>query len=188
MKSIRLTCRHLLAAAGTALATEAPAAIRYCSASHPMATFGDGPRPRHRAGVPPRQRRARGGRRCFTRRGELVWRREEYSFRDTPVADADGIYGWGTGPEPDSCGLIAVTADGDQWWDVPPLEDVGCGTELVPADDRLVAVADEGLYGLYEEPGRRYASILIPRAVSIVLRPVYEGTIVTGTSTMDCFR
>ncbi|ELY87235.1 hypothetical protein [Natrialba taiwanensis] len=88
--------------------------------------------------------------------GTREWRREGYSFRDAPVADADGIYGWGTGPELDSCGLTAVTVDGEPWWGVPPLETVGCGAVLELVGDRLVAISDGRMYGLHKKPGRRY--------------------------------
>ncbi|OIB58538.1 PQQ-binding-like beta-propeller repeat protein [Natrialba sp. SSL1] len=91
--------------------------------------------------------------------GDLAWRRDDYAFRGTLVADADGVYGWGVGPSMNSCGLVAITAEGESWWSVRPLEEVSCRDDLLLADDRLVVVADDGLYGLYKGPGRRYTLV-----------------------------
>ncbi|ELZ01912.1 hypothetical protein C482_05972 [Natrialba chahannaoensis JCM 10990] len=91
--------------------------------------------------------------------GDLAWQRDDYAFRGTLVADADGVYSWGAGPSMDGCGLVAITTEGESWWGVQPLKDVSCRDDLLLADDRLVVVADDGLYGLYKGPGRRYTLV-----------------------------
>ncbi|WP_121741821.1 outer membrane protein assembly factor BamB family protein [Natronorubrum halophilum] len=88
--------------------------------------------------------------------GEVAWRRNDYSFRGTPVADADGIYGQGSGPDMNECGLVAVTGAGDPWWGVSSLAALDCSGDLYLVDDRLVVVTDDGMYGFRAEPGRRW--------------------------------
>ncbi|SDK81323.1 outer membrane protein assembly factor BamB family protein [Natronorubrum texcoconense] len=91
--------------------------------------------------------------------GDVVWRRDEYSFRETPVADRDGIYGWGSGPEMDGCGLAAVTSDGDGWWEASPADGRGCLGTLLLVGDRLVVVVDGTVYGYRKAPGSRYTIV-----------------------------
>ncbi|RQG97473.1 outer membrane protein assembly factor BamB family protein [Natrarchaeobius oligotrophus] len=88
--------------------------------------------------------------------GRRVWSRDDYSFREPPVADADGVYGRGTGPGATDCGLVAITHEGEPWWHVPPLEELGCAGDLRLVGDRLVVIADGTLYGFRRRPGRRY--------------------------------
>ncbi|WP_440770943.1 outer membrane protein assembly factor BamB family protein [Natronorubrum sp. DTA28] len=91
--------------------------------------------------------------------GNVVWQYDEYSFRGTPVADSDGIYGWGSGPDTDGCGLVAVTSDGDGWWGASPTDGRGCLGTLLLVGDRLVVVVDETVYGYRKTPGSRYTLV-----------------------------
>lgn len=87
--------------------------------------------------------------------GEVVWRHDDDSFRGSPVADGDGVYGWKSGSERGRCDLVAVTSAGERWWTAPPLEDLHCATDLFLVDDRLVVVSEEALYGFRKAPGER---------------------------------
>ncbi len=90
--------------------------------------------------------------------GEREWHRDDVRFTAGPVANADGVYGYGTleGNGGRGCDLVGVAADGDDWWSVERYEDVDCGDELFLVDDRLVVATDETLYGFRWAPGSRY--------------------------------
>ena len=91
--------------------------------------------------------------------GERLWSREGYSFREGPVADADGVYGRGSGPETDGCGFVALEPDGDRWWAVPPFPDLGCSGDCYLVGDRLIVVLNDDLYGFRTAPGDRVSVI-----------------------------
>lgn len=91
--------------------------------------------------------------------GDRAWHRDDLRL-EAVAADGDGVYAVGAGPEserdpsPDGCGLFALTAAGNSWWQVPLLEDANCGGDLFAVDDRLV-LRDDDLYGFHREPGTR---------------------------------
>lgn len=84
--------------------------------------------------------------------GELAWRLEDSRFLETPIADADGLYGRNARSGRNGCGLAALRSDGDRWWDAPPLDDLGCAGDLFLVGDRLVVVTETDAYGFRKAP------------------------------------
>ncbi len=88
------------------------------------------------------------------RSGEVLWRRE-LALPGERVATADGLYGHGSLPAADGCGLVAVDADGEKRWSASLPDEPGCSGELFALGDRLVVVDGSRLYGFHAREGRR---------------------------------
>ncbi|WP_440763392.1 outer membrane protein assembly factor BamB family protein [Natronorubrum sp. DTA7] len=89
--------------------------------------------------------------------GDRAWHRDDVEFKTAPVANAAGVYGHGTLEDDGDCDLFGIRADGDDWWQVPRLEEIDCPDGLYAVEDRLVAVDGATLYGFRSEPESRYS-------------------------------
>lgn len=87
--------------------------------------------------------------------GEHAWMLDAPFFGEI-VADEEGIYGRRRDVGGAECGLVAVTAAGEERWTAALPADVGCSGDLFLLEDRLVVVDGSDLYGFRRDPGRRY--------------------------------